>query len=51
VLFPSISFLFYFLPLFFVGYCVALGTTAKNLFLLIASLVFYAWASLGSSWS
>jgi len=36
-----------FLPLFFVGYCVALGTTAKNLFLLIASLVFYAW---GEPW-
>jgi len=43
VLFPSIPFLFYFLPLFFVGYCVAPGTTAKNLFLLIASLLFYAW--------
>jgi len=47
VLFPSISFLFYFLPLFFVGYCVAPGTTAKNLLLLIASLVFYAW---GEPW-
>src|SRR4029077_11679909 len=47
VLFPSISFLFYFLPLFFVGYCVTPGVTAKNLFLLLASLLFYAW---GEPW-
>ena len=43
MLFPSITFLFYFLPLFFVLYCVAPGITAKNVVLLIASLLFYAW--------
>ena len=43
VLFPSITFLFYFLPLFFIVYCVAPGVTAKNLVLLAASLLFYAW--------
>ena len=43
MLFPSITFLFYFLPLFFVLYCVAPGVTAKNVVLLAASLLFYAW--------
>jgi D-alanyl-lipoteichoic acid acyltransferase DltB (MBOAT superfamily) len=43
VLFPSIPFLFYFLPLFFVIYCAAPGVKAKNLCLLLASLLFYAW--------
>jgi alginate O-acetyltransferase complex protein AlgI len=43
VLFPSITFLFYFLPLFFLGYCFASGIAAKNVFLLLASLVFYGW--------
>ena len=43
MLFPSIPFLFYFLPLFFILYCVTPGITAKNLFLLLASLAFYAW--------
>jgi len=43
VLFPSISFLFYFLPVFFAGYCLVPGTSAKNVLLLLASLVFYAW--------
>jgi alginate O-acetyltransferase complex protein AlgI len=43
VLFPSIPFLFYFLPLFFIIYCVSPGITAKNVFLLFASLLFYAW--------
>jgi hypothetical protein len=38
VLFPSIPFLFYFLPL-------TPGIAAKNLFLLLASLLFYAWGS------
>jgi alginate O-acetyltransferase complex protein AlgI len=47
VLFPSIPFLFYFLPLFFVIYCAAPGVTAKNLFFLVASLLFYAW---GEPW-
>jgi len=43
VLFPSIPFLFYFLPLFLVAYCIAPGVTAKNAFLLFASLLFYVW--------
>jgi D-alanyl-lipoteichoic acid acyltransferase DltB (MBOAT superfamily) len=47
VLFPSIPFLFYFLPLFFIIYCVLPGITAKNCLLLLASLVFYAW---GDPW-
>ena len=43
MLFPSITFLFYFLPLFFLIYCAAPGITAKNIVLLLASLLFYAW--------
>ena len=43
MLFPSITFLFYFLPLFFLLYCLAPGVTAKNIVLLAASLLFYAW--------
>lgn len=43
MLFPSITFLFYFLPLFFLIYWLSPGITAKNLVLLIASLLFYAW--------
>jgi D-alanyl-lipoteichoic acid acyltransferase DltB (MBOAT superfamily) len=47
VLFPSIPFLFYFLPLFLVAYCLVPGIAAKNVFLLLASLLFYAW---GEPW-
>jgi alginate O-acetyltransferase complex protein AlgI len=43
MLFPSITFLFYFLPLFAVVYFIAPGITAKNVVLLAASLLFYAW--------
>jgi alginate O-acetyltransferase complex protein AlgI len=43
VLFPSIAFLFYFLPVFFLVYAIAPGIVAKNLVLLLASLLFYAW--------
>jgi len=43
MLFPSITFLFYFLPLFAVLYFAAPGITAKNIVLLAASLLFYAW--------
>jgi D-alanyl-lipoteichoic acid acyltransferase DltB (MBOAT superfamily) len=43
VLFPSITFLFYFLPLFFILYCTAPSVTAKNVVLLLASFIFYAW--------
>jgi alginate O-acetyltransferase complex protein AlgI len=47
VLFPSITFLFYFLPLFFTVYCVVRGVAGKNLLLLLASFLFYAW---GEPW-
>ena len=43
MLFPSIPFLFYFLPLFFIVYCVVPGIAAKNVLLVFASLLFYAW--------
>jgi D-alanyl-lipoteichoic acid acyltransferase DltB (MBOAT superfamily) len=43
MLFPSITFLFYFLPLFFILYCAAPGIVAKNVVLVAASLIFYAW--------
>jgi len=43
VLFPSIVFLFYFLPVFFAIYAITPGVAAKNVILLLASLVFYAW--------
>jgi alginate O-acetyltransferase complex protein AlgI len=47
VVFSSVPFLFYFLPAFFVIYCLAPGVLAKNLILLLASLLFYAW---GEPW-
>lgn len=40
--FSSIEFLFYFLPVFFLLYFLAPGTSGKNVVLLLASLVFYA---------
>ena len=43
MLFPSIVFLFYFIPVFFVIYTITPGVTAKNVVLLLASLLFYAW--------
>jgi len=47
MLFSSVTFLFYFLPLVVMGYFLVPATTAKNLFLLSASLVFYYW---GEPW-
>lgn len=47
MVFSSVPFLFYFLPLFFIAYCAAPGITAKNAILLLASLIFYAW---GEPW-
>lgn len=41
--FASVTFLFYFLPIFIGLYFCFPGRRAKNLFLLIASLCFYAW--------
>lgn len=43
MLFPSISFLFYFFPLFFAAYALMPGMAARNVFLAAASLLFYAW--------
>ena len=44
MLFPSITFLFsHFLPLFVIAYCEAPGITTKNIVLVTASLLFYAW--------
>ncbi|MDR3469731.1 MAG: MBOAT family O-acyltransferase [Xanthobacteraceae bacterium] len=43
MVFSSVPFLFYFLPLFLLAYAVTPGMTAKNAVLLAASLVFYAW--------
>ena len=40
--FSSIEFLFYFLPIFFLLYFLAPGTSGKNVVLLLASLLFYA---------
>ena len=47
MVFSSVPFLFYFLPLFFIVYCTVGGTPAKNVVLLLASLIFYAW---GEPW-
>lgn len=42
MLFSSLIFLFAFFPIVFLGYCIT-KKTAKNLFLLVASILFYAW--------
>jgi len=47
VAFSTVAFLFYFLPIFLTVYYFIPGVTAKNVFLLLASLVFYAW---GEPW-
>ena len=47
MVFSSVPFLFYFLPLFFAVYVAVPGVTAKNAVLLLASLIFYAW---GEPW-
>jgi len=44
MVFSSIFFLIYFLPIFFVGYFI-LPDKFKNLWLLFASLLFYAWGA------
>jgi D-alanyl-lipoteichoic acid acyltransferase DltB (MBOAT superfamily) len=43
--FSSITFLFYFLPAFLIVYSLLPGIVAKNLFLVAASLLFYAWGA------
>lgn len=43
MVFSSIPFLFYFLPLVLLGYFALRGTDARNHFLLAANLLFYMW--------
>jgi alginate O-acetyltransferase complex protein AlgI len=47
VVFSTVVFLFYFLPIFLTVYFALPGITAKNVFLLLGSLLFYAW---GEPW-
>ncbi|MCX5497175.1 MBOAT family protein [Kaistia dalseonensis] len=46
--FSSVTFLFYFLPLFLIIYFITPGIRAKNTVLLIFSLVFYGWGGLSN---
>ena len=43
MIFSSLPFLFFFLPLFFGAYFLMPNRTARNIILLAASLIFYAW--------
>jgi alginate O-acetyltransferase complex protein AlgI len=43
MVFSSVTFLFYFLPIFFVAYFAVRGVQARNMVLLLFSLVFYTW--------
>ncbi len=43
MIFSSITFLFLYLPVVFLLYLLMPGTKAKNIFLTLASLIFYAW--------
>ena len=47
MVFSSIVFLFYFLPVFLTAYYAVPGTTTKNVVLLLSSLIFYLW---GEPW-
>jgi D-alanyl-lipoteichoic acid acyltransferase DltB (MBOAT superfamily) len=47
VVFSSVVFLFYFLPIFLTLYYLSPGITAKNIVLLLASILFYMW---GEPW-
>ncbi|GGF85223.1 alginate O-acetyltransferase [Azorhizobium oxalatiphilum] len=46
MIFSSVTFLFYFLPAFLICYFAVPGTRAKNIVLLVFSLVFYGWGGL-----
>jgi len=48
MVFSSVTFLFYFLPAFLICYFAMPGVRAKNLVLLVFSLVFYAWGGLAN---
>jgi alginate O-acetyltransferase complex protein AlgI len=43
MIFSSVVFIFYFLPVFLAGYYILPKIWAKNIFLFLLSLVFYAW--------
>ena len=43
MVFSSLTFLFLFLPLVLLLYYILPGIRAKNILLLVASLLFYAW--------
>ena len=43
MIFSSATFLFLFLPVFFLLHLVLPGTKTKNILLVVASLLFYAW--------
>src|SRR4029077_20180393 len=43
MVFSSITFLFYFLPIFLAAYLLTPTVTGKNIVTLLFSLVFYAW--------
>ncbi len=47
MLFSSIEFIFLFLPCFFIVYYLLKKTSHRNIFLLLASLFFYAWGEHG----
>lgn len=44
--FTSVTFIFYFFPVFLALYLLAITTALRNLLLLVASLIFYAWGDL-----
>ncbi len=46
MVFSSVTFLYYFLPVFLLAYFATPGTRARNLVLLVFSLVFYGWGGL-----
>jgi len=50
MVFSSLIFLFLFLPIVLLGYMVMRTTIARNAFLLLASLFFYAWGELSFLW-
>ncbi len=50
MVFSSFEFLFSFLPLVLLGHALLPGTAWKNLWLLLASLVFFAWGEPSRAW-
>lgn len=50
MLFSSLFFLFFFLPIALAGHFILKQTQARNVFLLAASILFYAWGELSYLW-